>query len=198
MAIPEALKFSHLYAGVSIAAQLLLLAAWQWLHIKWRSIFFFCDGRMHKARHFNSYILHRKFSCHTWVNAINCHFFSSAKLESDLCFIFFLCEGCPGLFFSFSLYFREGPAMLLAHYCPSGWRFYCSESTWYYHWVAPRGGHLVYTTYHTPQTCHWVRTHTNYRSVTTPPASQVFVPVFQMPHDCWSPLQKCIEDSEKR
>lgn len=24
----------------------------------------FFDGRMHKARHFNSYILHGKFSCH--------------------------------------------------------------------------------------------------------------------------------------
>lgn len=98
--IPEALELSHLFAaGVSTLCYFCLLL-WQWLHIKRRSFFFYCDGRTHKAHHFNSYILHDKFSCHTWVNPINCHLLWSAKLASDLCLVFFLCEGCAVLFSS--------------------------------------------------------------------------------------------------
>lgn len=45
------------------------------------------------------------------------------------------------------------------------------------------GGQLVCTTHHAPLTCHWVMSLTSYRSVTTPLASQVFVPPSEMPHD---------------
>lgn len=61
------------------------------LRFKWRSNFSSdCDGRMHKARHFNSHISLGKFSCHAWVNTVNCQLFRSAKPASDLHLIFLL------------------------------------------------------------------------------------------------------------
>lgn len=61
------------------------------LGFKWRSNFSsYCDGRMHKACHLNSHIPLSKFSCHAWVNTVNCQLFNSTKPASDLHLIFLL------------------------------------------------------------------------------------------------------------
>lgn len=69
--------------------------------------------------------------------------------------IFFLCDGCPGLFLLLPLSW-EAPSALL----PLRMEVLLHQTTWDSYRVAPGGDQLVCTTYHTPLTFHWVMSHT--------------------------------------
>lgn len=74
---------------------------------------------MHEAHHFNSCISLGHFCCHARVFAVNCQLCTSARPASDPQLLF--CGGRDRFRILFSLHVWQA-AVLLAHYCPSGWK----------------------------------------------------------------------------